>query len=199
MIINNKKEIKYNKINISNKFYKYYFFFTVGLFFLFIFFVLKTGFWKNYQKTFLDKFYKRSYNNYLKIPYIIPHAIHGFFINIPELNINISLNNHLILENDRINILEKKEGKGMTYEFTKINGSIDYQNENHKIDVRLKGDRKIHFLKQDEASYKIEIDNNKTIMGLNKFSLIKPRARNYIHEWLYHQLMREFLGKNFYT
>ncbi len=191
MIINDKKKVKYNKTNISNKFYKYYFFFTVGLFLLFIFFILQTGFWKNYQKTFLDKFYKRSYNNYLKIPYIIPQAIYGFFIKIPELNINISLDNHLILEKDRINILGKKEGKGMTYEFTKVNGSIDYKNENHKIDIRLKGDRKIHFLKQDEASYKIEIDNNKTIMGLNKFSLIKPRARNYIHEWLYHQLMEE--------
>jgi len=191
MIINKKNKIRDNKTKLSNKFFKYYFFLTIGLFFLFIFILFGTGYTKNYQKTFLDKFYKRSYNNYLKIPYIIPQAIYGFFIKIPTLQINISLNDHLILEKDRINLLKKNEGKGMTYEFTKVNGFINYKKENLKIDIRLKGDRKIHFLEQDKSSYKIKIDNNKTIMGVNKFSLIKPRARNYIHEWLYHQLMKE--------
>ena len=28
-------------------------------------------------------------------------------------------------------------------------------------------------------------------MGLNKFSLMKPRARNYVHEWIYHKLMKD--------
>ena len=80
---------------------------------------------------------------------------------------------------------------GMTYSFIKVPASIDYESKNVEIDVRLKGDRNIHFIESNKVSYKIEIENDKTIFGLNKFSLIKPRARNYIHEWLYHEFMEE--------
>ena len=176
------------KFNLSNIFLKYYFFLSISLFFLLVFLILQTGFWGNYKKTFLDRLYKSSYNNYLKLPYIIPKAIYGYFIKIPEININVSFDHQLILEEDRKNVIE--DG-GMTYIFTKVPASINYKGKNHKIDIRLKGDRRIHFNERNKASYKIEIDNDKTIFGLNKFSLIKPRARNYIHEWLYHEFMQE--------
>ena len=32
---------------------------------------------------------------------------------------------------------------------------------------------------------------DKTFNGLRKFSLMKPRARNYVYEWIYHELIGE--------
>ena len=193
-----KKNIKKNKnrfkLNLSNIFLKYYFFLSISLFLILVFLVLQTGYWGNYKKTFLDRLYKSSYNNYLKLPYIIPQAIYGYFIKIPQININISFDNQLVLEEDRKTVLRDSisdRNSGMTYSFIKVPASIDYESKNVEIDVRLKGDRNIHFIESDKVSYKIEIENDKTIFGLNKFSLIKPRARNYIHEWLYHEFMEE--------
>ena len=187
------KNIKKNKnrfkLTLSNIFLKYYFFLSISLFLILVFLVLQTGYWGNYKKTFLDRFYKSSYNNYLKLPYIIPQAIYGYFLKIPQININISFDNQLILEKDRKTVL--RDSNGFNYLFSKVPASIDYESKNLEIDVRLKGDRNIHFIESSKASYKIEIENDKTIFGLNKFSLIKPRARNYIHEWLYHEFMEE--------
>ena len=189
MIIRNKiKKIKTKK-NLTHKFLKYYFFLSVSLFLIFVFLILNTGYWGNYKKTFLDRFYKSSYNNYLKIPQIIPQIIYGYFVKIPEININISFKNQLILEEDRKSVTNI--GSGMSYNFIEVPASIQFDNKKHKIDLRLKGDRAIHFNEKNKASYKIKLDNNKKVLGLNKFSLMKPRARNYIHEWLFHEFMQE--------
>jgi len=147
-----KKNIKKNrnrfKLNLSNIFLKYYFFLSISLFLILVFLVLQTGYWGNYKKTFLDRFYKSSYNNYLKLPYIIPQAIYGYFLKIPQININISFDNQLVLEKDRKTVLKDSisdRNSGMTYSFTKVPASIDYESKNVEIDVRLKGDRNIHF------------------------------------------------------
>ena len=103
-----KKNIKKNKnrfkLNLSNIFLKYYFFLSISLFLILVFLVLQTGYWGNYKKTFLDRFYKSSYNNYLKLPYISPHAIYGYFLKIPQININISFDNQLVLEEEKNSI-----------------------------------------------------------------------------------------------
>ena len=57
--------------------------------------------------------------------------------------------------------------------------------------VRLKGARKIHYNEKKNLSYKVKINNEEKIFGLRKFSLQKPRARNYAHEWLFHELISE--------
>ena len=58
-------------------------------------------------------------------------------------------------------------------------------------DARLKGDRLIHYNEKNKISYKIELDDNNYLFGVKKFSLQKPRARNYIHEWLFHEIAKE--------
>ena len=188
MIVRNKIKKTKTKKNLFHKFLKYYFFSSVSLFLIFVFLILNTGYWGNYKKTFLDRLYKSSYNNYLKIPQIIPKIIYGYFIKIPEINIDISFKNQLILEEDRKSAL--KYADGMSYNFKEVSASIQLNKQKHKIDLRLKGDREIHYDEKDKASYKIELDKNKKILGLNKFSLMKPRARNYIHEWIFHEFMQ---------
>ena len=183
-----KKKVK-NKVSLITKFFKYYFFFTISFFFIFLFIIFNGGYFKFYEDKFLDKLHTYSYINYLKIPQIISYSLYGLFIKIPEININIAYDDQIILKKDRANIMSKKDGTN--YTFTKIPANISFNNKNYKIDLRLKGDRLGHFSDIDKSSYKIELKKNKTILGINKFSLMKPRMRNYIHEWIYHELMKE--------
>lgn len=183
---NYKKELKIKKFEI---FFKYYFFVTITLLIVLILLIAQTGYWGNYKKSFLDRFYKSSYNNYLKLPLILPQAIYGWFVSVPEININISLKNQLELDSDRKKALS--EINAFKFVFSNVPATINYKNSEYQIDLRLKGDRDIHFKEIKKSSYKIELKNDETILGMNKFSLMKPRARNYIHEWIYHQLMSE--------
>ncbi len=190
MIIKKKNitKFKFNKIRLGN-FYKYYFFFSIFFVLIFITLFFQTGYWGNYKKDFLDRFYKSSYNNYLNIPKIIPQAIYGYFLKIPSINLNLSFKDQLVIEKDREEVLKKIDGT--KYKFKQVVASLDYLNKNYKIDIRLKGDRDIHYKDFDKLSFKIELKKKNTLMGLNKFSLMKPRARNYVHEWIYHKLMKD--------
>jgi hypothetical protein len=183
-----KKKIT-NKVNLITKFFKYYFFFSFTLFFIFLFIIFNGGYFKFYEERFLDKLHKYSYINYLKIPQIIYYSLSGLFVKIPEININIDYEKKIILQKDRKLALAK--GSGSYYNFTEIPAIVNFDNKNYKVNLRLKGDRLGHFSEINKSSYKIKIKNDKTIFGINKFSLMKPRMRNYIHEWIYHELMKE--------
>ena len=73
----------------------------------------------------------------------------------------------------------------------KIKTKIDYNGKKFTADIRLKGDRVAHFVDKEKSSYKLELDRDQFISGMKKFSLQKPRVRNYIHEWLFHELSGE--------
>ena len=182
-----KKKIT-SKVNLITKFFKYYFFFSFTLLFISLFIIFNSGYAKFYKDKFLDKLHKYSYINYLKIPQIIFYSFNGLFVKIPEINIVIDYKKRIILEEDRRLALVKG---GTTYFFTEIPAKVNFDNKNYKVDLRLKGDRPSHFSDINKTSYKVKIKNNNTIFGINKFSLMKPRMRNYIHEWIYHELMKE--------
>ena len=82
--------------------------------------------------------------DYLNIFEIGFYALRGTFYNIPELNINISFKNIIKLENDRNNA-PKDQLAGMLYNFLEVPSKVKYKNKSYSADLRLKGDRKIHF------------------------------------------------------
>ena len=77
-------------------------------------------------------------------------------------------------------------------EFIEVEGSAVYKDQKIPIILRLKGDRITHFEEKDKSSYAIKALGVEKIKGIRKFFFIKPRARNYIHEWLLHELAGEF-------
>ena len=188
MIIKQKQK---NVIKISSLFFKLYFYITSILAFCFITLFFNTGLWTNIKEPLLDRFYSSSINNYLNIFDITVKSINGNFIKIPNLNIDISFNNIIKIEDDRksVNKISGPSG-GSSYKFKNANIKIVDGNKKYKAKLRIKGDRKIHFENEKNSSYKIELKKD-TIFGLRKFSIMKPRARNYIHEWLFHELLSE--------
>ena len=100
---------------------------------------------------------------------------------------DIDYEDYLELERDRKSIVENSKSgmRERNHQFKEI--PLQVTTENIKADgrVRLKGDRITHFEK-DKSSFKITLADEDKIFGIKKFSLMKPRARNYIHEWLFH-------------
>lgn len=58
-----------------------------------------------------------------------------------------------------------------------------------KVKLRLKGDRLIHYNHPKQWSFRVRTKGDQTVMGMKAFSLHKPRARNYIYEWLFHRAL----------
>ena len=73
----------------------------------------------------------------------------------------------------------------------KIKTKIIYNENEFDADIRLKGDRAVHYNDKEKSSYKLELDRNQYLFGIKKFSLQKPRVRNYVHEWIFHRLSAE--------
>ncbi|MEK9657760.1 MAG: CotH kinase family protein [bacterium] len=67
---------------------------------------------------------------------------------------------------------------------------ILYNGEKYSVKLRLKGDFLDH-LQGEKWSFRVKVLDNKTIMGMTKFSLQHPKTRGYIHEWLFHKLLQK--------
>ena len=102
----------------------------------------------------------------------------------------VSFENSLVIENLRKESIEKGELPS-AINIPRVKVKIFHNNENVRSDMRLKGDRMVHFQEKKNSSYKFELDKNNYLFGLKKFSLQKPRVRNYIHEWLFHEISRK--------
>ena len=190
MLINTKNKTRKQKLYFG-VFLKFYFYISLILLICTLLLFFNTGYWNNYKRPFLNRLYISSVNYYLNIFEIGFHALKGKFYTLPELNINISFKNIVKLENERGNLKKLVTDDGMRYDFLKVPGEIKYKNQSHNLDIRLKGDREIHFEEKKNSSYKVYLKNNGRIFGVKKFSLMKPRARNYIHEWIFHELIGE--------
>ncbi len=182
MFITKKRTRK--KSSYFNIFLKFYSYLSLILLACILLLIFNTGYLNKYKIAFLKRFYKSSVNYYIDIFPIGFQALKGVFYTFPELNINISFNNVIKLENNRKNLL--KQGRGYTFGFLEVPSKIKYKNKSYNADLRLKGDRKIHFEERKYSSYKIDLKREGRIFNVKKFSLMKPRARNYIHEWIFH-------------
>ena len=183
-----KKSIRKKRsyFNIFSKFYSYLSLILLACILLLLF---NTGYLNKYKDVFLYRLYKSSVNYYMDIFPIVFHALKGTFYTFPELNINISFNNVIKLENNRKDAI--KEPNTESFNFLEVPSKVKYKNKSYNSDLRLKGDKKIHFEERKYSSYRIDLKREGRIFNVKKFSLIKPRARNYIHEWIFHELAGE--------
>ena len=71
-----------------------------------------------------------------------------------------------------------------------VEAKIRYGLKEFKAEVRLKGDWTDHLEHKNKWSYKVKLDNG-TIFGTNKFSVQTVAARNYMGEWMFHELLKK--------
>ena len=83
-------------------FLKFYSYLSLILLACILLLIFNTGYLNKYKIAFLKQFYKSSVNYYIDIFPIGFKALKGAFYTFPELNINISFNNVIKLENKRL-------------------------------------------------------------------------------------------------
>jgi len=172
-------------------FTKFYFYFSIILLFLVTILFFNTGPWISNKESLLNRLYFNGINNYIKIPQILSSAIKKFTFDYEKIEINIPYENLLIIEDNRKNLVNNSILDGskrrQSDSFITTDAKLVSNNKNYKVSIRLKGDRTIHFRDKNKSSYKIKIKGDQRLDGMKKFSFIKPRLRNYIHEWLFHE------------
>ena len=186
MIFIKKSKIK-KKIFFFNKFLFAYFLSTLSIAILLFVFVFTSSYFK--KKTFqvLDHFSRAGRFEYIYIFDIGWKAIESNFYSIKKIDLEINFKDILVVENYRKKAIDNGT-LGNSENIPEVKGILIFNNKKSKATLRLKGERKLHFEEKSKSSYKIELKKNNYILGLNKFSLQKPRARNYIHEWLFHEM-----------
>jgi len=196
MRIKEKKNKKLNFIkNYINKssFFKIYFFFTIFLFVIFTSIFFQLGIWEDKKKEFFKRIYANGIINYAYLPEIIYYKINSIIEKQKKISIEITQKNIIKIESNRKDILDflKDQHKEFKYAVPFIEGSsfIINKNEIFKSDIRLKGDRRIHFEDRLNSSYRIDIKNDEVFNEMSKFSIQKPRIRNYLNEWIFHELL----------
>ena len=192
MILKKEKSEKREKKNyIINKFLLVYFIFTLIIAAILAIFILQSVAFKEIKSKYLDLFSKGGRYEYLYLPSIAIKAIKSNFYKLEKINLEIKFDNLLILENIRNNAIKKGILPSSNLN-TKVNFKLLYNNKKYPGEIRLKGDRKVHFVDKEKSSYKIELDKGHYIFGASKFSLQKPRLRNYAHEWIFHEMAKDF-------
>ncbi|MFT5250871.1 MAG: hypothetical protein ACI93P_002614, partial [bacterium] len=74
----------------------------------------------------------------------------------------------------------------------KIKAKLLIGNESYKVKIRLKGDW-IDHLKNNKWSYRVELDEDKSVFGgLKEFSIQSPETRHNTEEYFLHKLADEF-------
>ena len=195
--MNIKKNVKNKKFQLSNFFLKLYFFLTIFIAFLILLLFFNTGYWGNYKDKILHRLHISSVINYTKLPKIFFHKIMSVRYEVPKVNLSISFKNILDLENQRKNAikvdqeLKNNNPDHTSPNFQYVNVKISHNNKKYPAKLRIKGDRKSHWFEGDSVSYKLSLRDENKIFGMKRFALQKPRMRNYIHEWIFFELIGE--------
>jgi len=192
MIISEKpkqKKKKY-KVNKLKNFYKYFFYTTSFIFLLVSFIFFNSEMFTYYKAKLSNRLIGHGITNYLNLPEILYLKTRGHFINNKKIILEMDFEEILKIETERNETILKNKKTNFSYtnNFNYFKATLLKDGKKIPIKIRLKGDRNIHWMDRSKSSYRIKIKGDERFNGLKVFSLQKPRARNYIYEWVYHQI-----------
>ena len=191
MILKNLSKIIIKKKEKKNTFLISYFVLTslIGILFLIFFFTSYTV--KKKTTSALEYLSKAGRIEYIYIFNIAFDAFKSNFYELDKMEIDIKFDDIVILEKEREQAIKNKS-LGLKDNLTKITAFVKHKNNKIKSRIRLKGDRQMHFVKKKHSSYNVYLEKDKYIYGVNKFAIHKPGLRNYIHEWIFNEMMGDF-------
>lgn len=102
-----------------------------------------------------------------------------------QITVNEKAYNKIKKKRDKAITLGILEAKDTDY----VPATITFNGENYKAEIRLKGDWTTH-LEGEKWSFRVKLKDDRTILGMRKFSLHHPKTRVYLGEWLYHRAMK---------
>jgi len=191
MILKSRNKIGIKKPKEKKIFLISYFVLTslIGILFLIFFFTSYTV--KKKTTAAFEYLSKAGRIEYIYIFNIALSAFKSNFYKLDKINFEIKFNDIVILEAERDKAIENKT-LGLKDNLTKVKTVVEHNNNKIKSQIRLKGDRQIHFHKKKHSSYNVYLSKDKYIYGAKNFAIHKPGVRNYIHEWIFIEMMGDF-------
>ena len=103
-----------------------------------------------------------------------------------RIDIHINFSDYLVLMKDR----ERAIKNTILSKPTKINSILEYKGEKFKAEIRLKGDLYGHWTSKYRYSLRVELKNEKTILGFSSFSIQKPRERQHPYDYTFQSMLK---------
>ncbi len=128
-------------------------------------------------------------NNVISFVGSIPKIIEYKLLNknnFDAINININFSDYLILMKDRYQAIKNNK----LHNPNKVNAKLIFKGKTYKAKVRIKGDLSDHWTSKYRISLRVELKNNKTILGFSKFSIQKPLSRQHPYDYVFQSMMR---------
>ena len=126
MILKEKKFKKYKlSINFSKKFLLFYFIITFLFLSIFTYFLLTSSQFNSYKNILFSKISKAGRYEIIYLPQIFYRGLKSKFYNFDQMNINISFENLLIIENFRQKSIENSRLGNMD-EVPRVRAFIDF-------------------------------------------------------------------------
>ena len=138
---------------------------------------------------FLQKRSPERFEDLKKLPSQMPKSILNWVksatVSTDHMVLDISSKNMQKLEIQRKQAIFNFAEKDFSY----VNGKLGWKGQHYYIDIKLKGDRRVHFNDSEKWSFRIKIKDDKAMDGMRWFSIHRAEARNYLYEWMFHQLL----------
>ena len=184
---NPKKKTK----NITKKILLIYFYSTVTAFIILTVLFFNTGIWLKYKTEINQRIHLNGIYYYKYAPHILKIIFTNMFSKIDTLYVDMDQKNIIKIEKNRNEKIKNNKTNYIT-----AKAEIRYKNKTLKTNIRLKGDRAIHYENKKNSSYRFNLRKNNFYKGMKSFSVQKPRIRNYVWEWIFHEFNREFNSIN---
>jgi len=138
-----------------------------------------------FQTPFNEKLFKLIASLDEAIPKIIKYKL--FNKNeFDRVDIHINFADYIVLMEDRDRAIKNT----ILSKPTKINSILEYKGEKIKAKIRLKGDLYGHWTSKYRYSLRVELKNDKTILGFSRFSIQKPRERRHPYDYTFQSMLK---------
>ena len=161
-----------------------------------VFYYFKSGMYHSYKPLiFLKKIDEIIIDKYLGFSFFeIDDYFSQNFRSLKFLIFKNELQNVTLKINQRnlynLELQRKNKLDGVSEKVKKFSrASLNYNQNDFKIKLRVKGDRALHWYNKDQTSYRIDLIGDNRIWGLEEFSVQKPITRNYIYEYIFHKYL----------
>ncbi len=105
--------------------------------------------------------------------------------NFDKIYIDIDYLDYKKILNDRARAIKT----GLLSSPTTVNAKIRFKGEFFKVKLRLKGDFSGHWSSKYRMSLRVSVKNNQTILGNSRFSLQKPKEREFPYDDVFQSIM----------
>lgn len=133
-------------------------------------------------------FLKTAILYFLSLPDVVTNYSHSVITRPAKLIIDIKYKDYDKLRSFRNNALQI--GRLIKTDESYVPAKIRVDGQTVPVKIRLKGNLPDHY-NGDKWSFRIKVKGDKSIYGMKRFSLLAPKRRGFIDEWIFFEMLRK--------